>query len=122
VQTALDASESKNTQSQWQIADLGQRLNVALAQRVEELTPLPLDFFGRLNQILATARHHRRGRPLRVPVRGLFDAQHPRISADLLGTSATPAPACQRIEPPEYRVGPLSNSTSTGTRSGRPRR
>jgi chemotaxis protein MotB len=52
VQAALDASEGKNTQSQLQIADLGQRLNVALAQRVEELTRYRSDFFGRLNQIL----------------------------------------------------------------------
>jgi chemotaxis protein MotB len=52
VQAALDTSESKNTLSQVQIADLGQRLNVALAQRVEELTRYRSDFFGRLNQIL----------------------------------------------------------------------
>ena len=52
VQAALDASDTKNTQNQVQIADLGQRLNVALAQRVEELTRYRSDFFGRLSQIL----------------------------------------------------------------------
>jgi chemotaxis protein MotB len=52
VQSALEASESKNRDSQVQIADLGQRLNIALAQRVEELTRYRSDFFGRLNQIL----------------------------------------------------------------------
>jgi chemotaxis protein MotB len=54
VQATLDASEVKNSQSQVQIADLGQRLNVALAQRVEELTRYRSDFFGRLNQILGS--------------------------------------------------------------------
>src|SRR6185295_11060140 len=54
VQAALDASDQKNTQNQVQIADLGQRLNVALAQRVEELTRYRSDFFGRLNQILGS--------------------------------------------------------------------
>src|SRR3984885_12933177 len=35
-----------------QIADLGQRLNVALAQKVQELNRYRSDFFGRLRQIL----------------------------------------------------------------------
>ena len=35
-----------------QIADLGRRLNVALAQRVQELSRYRSDFFGRLRQIL----------------------------------------------------------------------
>jgi chemotaxis protein MotB len=52
VQSALESSEAKNRDSQVQIADLGQRLNIALAQRVEELTRYRSDFFGRLNQIL----------------------------------------------------------------------
>jgi chemotaxis protein MotB len=52
VQTALEASESRIKESQVQIADLGSRLNVALAQRVEELTRYRSDFFGRLNAIL----------------------------------------------------------------------
>jgi chemotaxis protein MotB len=54
VQAALEASEAKNKDSQVQIADLGQRLNLALAQRVEELTRYRSDFFGRLNQILGS--------------------------------------------------------------------
>ena len=52
LETALDASEQKDKQSQVQIADLGRRLNVALAQRVQELSRYRSDFFGRLRQIL----------------------------------------------------------------------
>src|SRR6266571_4919057 len=49
---ALDATEKKDKESQARIADLGQRLNVALAQRVQELSRYRSDFFGRLRAIL----------------------------------------------------------------------
>jgi chemotaxis protein MotB len=52
VQQALDASEKSNQASQEKIADLGSRLNVALAQRVQELSRYRSDFFGRLRAIL----------------------------------------------------------------------
>jgi chemotaxis protein MotB len=52
LEAALDASETKDKQSQGRIADLGQRLNVALAQRVQELSRYRSDFFGRLRTIL----------------------------------------------------------------------
>lgn len=52
IETALDASEAKDRESQTQIADLGKRLNVALAQRVQELSRYRSDFFGRLREIL----------------------------------------------------------------------
>src|ERR1700681_2433923 len=52
LEEALDASEKKDKESQGRIADLGQRLNVALAQRVQELTKYRSDFFGRLREIL----------------------------------------------------------------------
>ncbi|MGV8831356.1 MAG: peptidoglycan -binding protein [Devosia sp.] len=52
LETALEASETRDTQSRTQIADLGRRLNVALAQRVQDLTRYRSDFFGRLRQIL----------------------------------------------------------------------
>ncbi len=48
----MDASESRDRESQARIADLGSRLNVALAQRVQELARFRSDFFGRLRQIL----------------------------------------------------------------------
>ena len=52
LESALDASEKKDKESQGRIADLGQRLNVALAQRVQELSRYRSDFFGRLRTIL----------------------------------------------------------------------
>ncbi len=53
LEEALDASESRDRESQTRIADLGKRLNVALAQRVQELSRYRSDFFGRLREILA---------------------------------------------------------------------
>src|SRR5262249_28656398 len=38
LEQALDVSEKRDKESQTRIADLGQRLNVALAQRVQELS------------------------------------------------------------------------------------
>ena len=52
LQEALDVSEKKDREAQGQIADLGQRLNLALAQRVQELSRYRSDFFGRLRTIL----------------------------------------------------------------------
>ena len=52
LEEALDASEKKDKESQGRIADLGQRLNVALAQRVQELSRYRSEFFGRLRAIL----------------------------------------------------------------------
>ncbi len=53
VEQALQASEAKDASSQAQISDLGRRLNVALAQRVQELNRYRSDFFGRLREILS---------------------------------------------------------------------
>jgi chemotaxis protein MotB len=52
VEQALDASEKSDVESQAKIADLGSRLNIALAQKVQELARYRSDFFGRLRQIL----------------------------------------------------------------------
>ncbi|MGA2567401.1 MAG: peptidoglycan -binding protein [Pseudolabrys sp.] len=52
IEAVLDASEKKDKESQNKIADLGQRLNLALAQKVQELTKYRSDFFGKLRQIL----------------------------------------------------------------------
>ena len=52
VEEALGASESKDKESQTKISELGSRLNVALAQKVQELARYRSDFFGRLRQIL----------------------------------------------------------------------
>ena len=52
LQAALDASESKNKAANVQIADLGRRLNAALASKVAELASYRSEFFGRLRQLL----------------------------------------------------------------------
>ncbi len=53
LEAALDVSEKRDRDSQTKIADLGRRLNVALAQRVQELSRYRSDFFGRLREILS---------------------------------------------------------------------
>jgi chemotaxis protein MotB len=53
LEDALGASEKRDRESNTKIADLGKRLNVALAQRVQELNRYRSDFFGRLREILA---------------------------------------------------------------------
>jgi len=53
LEDALDASENRDRESQTKIADLGKRLNVALAQKVQELSRFRSDFFGRLREILS---------------------------------------------------------------------
>ncbi len=49
---ALDAAEAANRDKETQIANLGTRLNAALAARVEELQRYRSDFFGRLREVL----------------------------------------------------------------------
>jgi chemotaxis protein MotB len=52
LEQALDASEKRDKESQTQISDLGQRLNVALARKVQELARYRSDFFGKLRAVL----------------------------------------------------------------------
>ena len=52
IQEALEASEAKDKESQAKIADLGQRLNVALAKKVQELARYRSNFFGKLKEAL----------------------------------------------------------------------
>jgi chemotaxis protein MotB len=52
IAAALDASEAKNKEQEVQIADLGKRLNAALATKVEELAKFRSEFFGTLRQVL----------------------------------------------------------------------
>ena len=59
LENALDVSESRDKESQTKIADLGKRLNIALAQRVQELSRYRSDFFGRLREILADRQNIR---------------------------------------------------------------
>jgi chemotaxis protein MotB len=53
LESALEVSETRDRESNTKIADLGRRLNVALAQRVQELNRYRSDFFGRLREILS---------------------------------------------------------------------
>ena len=53
LEDALNVSETRDRESNTKIADLGRRLNVALAQRVQELNRYRSDFFGRLREILS---------------------------------------------------------------------
>lgn len=52
LEDALEASERRDKESQTRIADLGRRLNVALARKVQELERYRSDFFGRLRELI----------------------------------------------------------------------
>jgi chemotaxis protein MotB len=52
IASLLDASEAKDKEQQVQLADLGRRLNQALASKVEELARYRSEFFGRLREVL----------------------------------------------------------------------
>ena len=56
LNAALDASEAKSKDQQAQIVDLGQKLNRALASKVEELARYRSEFFGKLREALAGQR------------------------------------------------------------------
>jgi chemotaxis protein MotB len=50
--SALNVSEKKNKDSEERISELGQRLNLALAQHLQELSTYRSDFFGKLREVL----------------------------------------------------------------------
>ncbi len=52
IAEALDAAETTAEEQKVVIADLGRRLNVALASKVEELRRYRSEFFGRLREVL----------------------------------------------------------------------
>jgi len=52
ISDALKLEEQKSSDQQAEIADLGRRLNVALASKVNELEKYRSDFFGRLSEVL----------------------------------------------------------------------
>lgn len=49
---ALEMSEAKDKEQETKIADLGKRLNTALARKVQELSRYRSEFFGRLRVVL----------------------------------------------------------------------
>ncbi len=56
LSVALDASDAKAKEQNVQIVDLGQKLNRALANKVEELARYRSEFFGKLREALAGQR------------------------------------------------------------------
>src|ERR1700761_8908535 len=52
ISAALDLAAAKSKEDQAKIDELGNKLNVALAQKVEELARYRSEFFGRLKEIL----------------------------------------------------------------------
>lgn len=52
IQEALDAAAIKDKEQKAVIADLGAKLNSALAQKVQELAKYRSEFFGRLREVL----------------------------------------------------------------------
>ncbi len=80
INALLDAADERNRASESQVADLGRRLNTALAQKVQELSKYRSEFFGRLRQILS-----QRSDILVVGDRFVFQAEvlFPKGSADM---------------------------------------
>lgn len=56
IAVTLEATEAENLEQEVQIADLGSRLNVALANKVQELARYRSEFFGRLREVLGDRR------------------------------------------------------------------
>ena len=52
IAAALDVSDAKVKEQQGQIVELGKKLNLALATKVEELARYRSEFFGKLREIL----------------------------------------------------------------------
>ena len=52
LQSTLGATEKRDKENQAKITDLGRRLNVALAKKVQQLAQYRSDFFGRLRNVL----------------------------------------------------------------------
>jgi len=105
LEVALEASESRDHESQTRIADLGRRLNVALAQRVQELSRYRSDFFGRLREILADRSDIEVvGDRFVLPASVLFPSASDEINASFEGELEKVADAILQLEqqiPPE---------------------
>ena len=112
----------RTSESQVKIADLGQRLNVALAKKVQELARYRSDFFGKLREVLGVACRLPGGRrPLRVPVRRavrfrLRRSQARGHAADRQARRR--AEAARDADPARHRLGDAgSTATPTSSRS-----
>ncbi len=52
LNSALEASERLNVEREFEIVELGQKLNAALARRAQELVRYRSEFFGKLSEVL----------------------------------------------------------------------
>lgn len=99
LEDALDASENRDRESRTKIADLGRRLNVALAQRVQELSRYRSDFFGRLREILAGRSDIEIvGDRFVLPASVLFGSASDVINANVRGELDKLADAIRQLE------------------------
>ena len=105
LEQALEASESRDVESRTKIADLGRRLNLALAQRVQDLSRYRSDFFGRLREVLEGRADVRVvGDRFVFQSEVLFDAGQATISTDGAGEIQALGQAILELEkdiPPE---------------------
>jgi chemotaxis protein MotB len=105
LEEALQASETTETANRTQIADLGRRLNLALAQRVQDLSRYRSDFFGKLRQVLEGRADVRVvGDRFVFQSEVLFDAGQAAISPEGQTELAKLADAIKQLEaeiPPE---------------------
>lgn len=99
LQEALDASEAKDKESQAKIADLGQRLNVALARKVQELARYRSDFFGKLRDALGNRPDFQVvGDRFVFPSDVLFDSGSAEIKPEAMGQLDKLATALNGLE------------------------
>jgi len=99
LQEALNASEAKDKESQVKIADLGQRLNVALAKKVQELARYRSDFFGKLREVLgARADFQVVGDRFVFPADVLFDSGSADLKPDAMPQIDKLADALKQLE------------------------
>jgi chemotaxis protein MotB len=96
---ALEASEAKDKEAQARIADLGQRLNVALARKVQELNEIRSDFFGKLRKALGDRQDFKIvGDRFVFPSDVLFDPGSAELKPSAYGQLDKLATALKEIE------------------------
>jgi len=96
---ALEAAEAKDKEAQTKIADLGQRLNVALARKVQELAQYRSDFFGKLRQALGDRQDFKIvGDRFVFPSDVLFDTGSAELKPSAYGQLDKLATALKEIE------------------------
>jgi chemotaxis protein MotB len=99
LEQALQISETRDSESQVKIQNLGQRLNLALAERVQELTRYRSEFFGRLRELLGSRSDIRVvGDRFVFDAAVLFDAASDQLGAQGLAQLDKLAPAIVDLE------------------------